>query len=155
MLGDGESDPGDVGFLEAVAADQIAGDVAGDDDHGDGIHVGGTDTGHEVGGAGAGGGEADAGPAAGPSVAVGGVGGALLVTDEDVLDLGVFAEAVVEREHDAAWIAENEGGAFGGERFEQDLCAVAFHGVASWCRGKSMREVIGRRRSCGKWGSDL
>ena len=115
VLGDGEGDPGDVRFLEAVTADEITGDVAGDDDHGDGIHVGGTDTGHEVGGARAGGREADAGPTAGPSVAVGGVSGALLMTDEDVLDLGVFAEAVVEREHDAAWVAENKIGVLGGE----------------------------------------
>ena len=49
--------------------------------------------------------------AAGPGVAVGGVGAALLVADEDVPDLGVVAEDVVDRQDDAARVAPEDVGA--------------------------------------------
>ena len=129
VLGDGEGDAGDVGFLEAVASDQVAGDVAGDDDDGDGVHVGGGDAGDEVGGAGAGGSEANAGAPGDAGVAVGGVGGGLLVADEDVLDVGVVAELVVERKDNAAGVAEEDVDAFGPEAFHEDFSAGESHGL--------------------------
>ena len=90
---------------------------------------------HEVGGAGSGGGEADADAARGAGVAVGHMGGALLVADEDVVDGGEFAEGVVDGEDGAAGIAEDGGGAFAGEGGPEDFGAgelgvgVVAHGV--------------------------
>ena len=58
--------------------------------------------GDEVRRAGPGRAHADADPAGDAGVAVGGVGAALLVADEDVAELGVVAEDVVERQDHAA-----------------------------------------------------
>ena len=78
-LGDGHGDAGDVHLLEGVLAQGLLGHVAGDEDDGGGVHVGGGDAGDQVGGPGAAGGEAHPHLAGGPGVAVGGVGGPLLV----------------------------------------------------------------------------
>ena len=51
--------------------------------------------------------QADADLAGGAGVAVGGVGGALLVADQDVAELGVVAPDVVERQDHAAGVAED------------------------------------------------
>ena len=114
VLGHRQRDAGDVDLLERVLADQRAGHVAGDRDHRDRVQLGGGDRGHEVGGAGTARPHAHADPAAGPGVAVGGVAAALLVADEDVPDLGVVAEDVVDREDDAARVAEQDVGALDG-----------------------------------------
>ena len=94
-LGDGHGDAGDVHLLEGVLTQGALGDVAGEEDHRGGVHVGGGDAGGQVGGAGAGGGEAHPHPAGGPGVAVGGVGGALLVGGQDVADLVLIAVELV------------------------------------------------------------
>ena len=54
-------------------------DVAGDEHHRGGVVIGGGNAGGQVGGTGAGGGEAYSHLSGGPGIAVGGVGGALLV----------------------------------------------------------------------------
>ena len=118
VLGAGAGDAEGVGFLEGVAADELAGDLAGDGDDGDGVHHGVDEAGDEVGGAGAGGGAADADLAGGAGVAFGGEGGVLLVADEDVADV-VVVEGVVEGEGDAAGVAEEAIDAFAGQAFEQ------------------------------------
>ena len=130
VLGDREGDAGDVGFLEAVAPDQVACDVAGDHDDGHGVHVGGGDAGDEVGGAGPGGGEADAGASGDAGVAVGGVGGGLFVADQDMLDVGVGAQLVVEGEDDAARVSEEDVNALGPEAFHEDFSAGESHGCS-------------------------
>ncbi len=56
-----------------------------------------------------------------PGVAIGGVGAALLVTDEDVADLGVVAEDVVERQDHAARVAEEDVDALAHERLADDV----------------------------------
>ena len=63
---------------------------------GDGIEVGIGDAGDQVGGARAGGGQADAHLAGGPGIAVGGMGGALLVAHQDVAQLRVLRQGIVE-----------------------------------------------------------
>ena len=77
--------------------------------------------GDEVGGAGAGGAHAHADPTGDPRVAVGGVGAALLVADEDVAQLRVVAEDVVERQDDAARVAEEDVDALAQQRLAQDV----------------------------------
>ena len=93
VLGDGQGDAGDVDLLEGVAAEDFGGDLAGDGDDGDAVEHGRGEARDEVGGAGAGGGHADAYAAGGAGVAVGHVGGALLVADEDMVDGGEFLSA--------------------------------------------------------------
>ncbi len=104
---------------------QRAGHVAGERDHRDRVQLGGADRGDEVGGARAAGAHAHADLAARPRVAVGRVAAALLVADEDVADLRVVAEDVVDREDDAARVAEQRVGALEDERLHERVGADA------------------------------
>jgi hypothetical protein len=58
------------------------------------------------------GGEADADFAGGAGVAVGHVAGALLVADQDVVELGVAGQGVVDGQVGAAGVAEDQVNAF-------------------------------------------
>ena len=78
--------PVDVDLLKAVPAQQGGGHVAGEGDHGHAVHIGGGNAGDQVGGAGAAGGQHHAGASGGAGVAVGRVGGTLLVSGQDVTD---------------------------------------------------------------------
>ena len=127
VLGDRQGDAGDVGLLEGVLADGLPGHLAGDGDHGDRVHHGVGQTGDEVGGAGARGGPADADLAGGPRVAVGGVGGRLLVAYENVAESGVFGEGLVEREYRPAEQPEDGIDALFQESLADDLGSCAFH----------------------------
>ena len=118
-----QRDAGDVDLLERVLADQRAGHVAGDRDHRDRVELRGGDAGHEVRRAGAAGAHAHADPAGRPGVAVGGVAAALLVADEDVAELGVVAQDVVERQDDAARVAEEDVDALADERLAERVGA--------------------------------
>ena len=60
-------------------------------------------------------------PAGDAGVAVGGVGAALLVADEDVAQLRVVAEDVVERQDDAARVAEEDVDTLAQERLAEDV----------------------------------
>ena len=125
VLGHRQRDAVDVDLLERVLADQRAGHVAGDRDHRHRVQEGGADPGHEVGRARSRGPHAHADPAGDPRVAVGGVGAALLVADEDVAELGVVAEDVVERQDHAARVAEEDVDALAEEGLAQDVGADA------------------------------
>ena len=70
---------------------------------------------------GPGGAHAHADPPGDPRVAVGRVGAALLVADEDVAQLGVVAEDVVERQDHAARVAEEDVDALAEQRLAQDV----------------------------------
>ena len=63
------------------------------------------------------------GLAGGAGIALGRVAGALLVADEDVLDLLLLEDLVVDREHGAAGIAENVLHALVGQRPQDHLRA--------------------------------
>ena len=135
VLGDGQGDAGNVDFLEGVGAEDLGGDLAGDGDHGDGVEHGGGKAGDEVGGTRAGSGHADANLAGGAGVAVGHVGCALLVADEDVVDGGELAEGVVDGKDGATGIAEDGGDAFAGEGGPGDFCTgEGGGGVGCWRR---------------------
>ena len=121
VLGHRQGDAGDVDLLEGVLAEERGRDVAGDGDDRDRVELGGGDPGDEVRGGGAGGAQADAHPAGGAGVAVGGVGGALLVADEDVAQVGVVAQDVVERQDDAARVAEQDVDALAEDRLHDDV----------------------------------
>ena len=120
MLGHGQSDAGDVDFLERVGAEDFRGDVAGDADQRNGIEHGRRDAGNEIGGAGAAGGDGHADLARGARVAVGHVRCALLVTDEDVVN-GKLAQRVVDRQDGSAGITEYGFNALADQRGPHDF----------------------------------
>ena len=125
VLGDGNADAGDVGFLEGVGADGRTRDLARDVDHGHRVHVVVGHAGDEVGGPGARGAGGHADLAGGPRVAVGGEAGGLLMPDQDVTDaVLVVVEGVVEGQRGAARHSEDDVDA-GGEH------GVAHHLAAS------------------------
>src|SRR5699024_22880 len=108
-LGDGHGDAGDVHLLEGVLANETLAHVDGDKDNGGGVHIGGGDAGGQVGGAGAGSGKAYAHLAGRAGVAVGGMGGALLMGRQDVTDLvlvPVELQLVVNIQNGAARVTE-------------------------------------------------
>ena len=125
VLRHGQRDAADVDLLEGVLADERAGHVAGDGDHGHGVQLGGGDARDQVRGAGTARPQADADPAAGPGVAVGSVGSALLVAHEDRAQLGIVGPDVVEGQDDAARVAEDDIDALADERLAQGVGADA------------------------------
>ncbi len=139
VLGHRQGDAADVDLLEGVLADERAGHVAGDGDDGHRVELGGGDAGDEVGGAGAAGAETDADPAAGPSVAVGSVRGSLLVTDEDGAQLWIVGPDVVERQDDAAGVAEDDIDALADERLAERVGADARAASGLLSRSMSLR----------------
>ena len=106
VLGDGQRDAGDVGFLKGIGADQLAAYLTGDANDGRRIHHGGGDAGDHVGGARARSRDRHPDLAAGARIAIRHVGGALLMAHQDVMDVAVL-QGVVGRQNRAARIAED------------------------------------------------
>ncbi len=130
VLGDGQGDAGDVGFLKGVGADELAAHLAGDAHDGRGIEHGGGDAGDHVGGARSGGSDGDADFTAGARIAIGHVRGALFVTHQDVVNLAVL-QGVVGGEDGAAGIAEHVRDVFALQAFPENLRAGLGHGCSS------------------------
>ena len=119
VLGDGQGDAGDVGFLKGVGAQQLAAHLSGDADDRNRIHHRGGDAGHHIGGAGARCSNRYAYSAGGAGVAVGHVGCALFMPHQNVVDVAVL-ERVVRRQNRAAGIAENRLHAFALQAFPEN-----------------------------------
>ena len=101
------------------------------------IHHGVDQAGDQVGGAGSGSGAADAYAAGGARIAFGGESGILLVPHQNVPDRMVV-QGVVERQRDAARIAEEAVHVLANQAFQQDLRAghqFRFCGSARSMRG--------------------
>ncbi len=148
-----QGDAVDVDLLEGVLADQGRRHVAGDRDHRDRVEEGGPDPGHEVGGARPGRPHADPDLAGDAGIAVGGVGAALLVANEDVAELGIVAEDVVERQDHAARVAEEQVGALQEEGLADDVrpdpgpvprSRVVEHRPAGGLDGGGVGRAVGR-----------
>src|SRR5579862_4839467 len=120
MFGAGACDSEGVGFLERVAADQLGGDLAGDGDHRNRIHHGIDQPGDQIGGAGSRSGAAHAYAAGGSRVAFGGKGGVLFVPDQNVAN-GMVVKGVVERQGDAAGVAEDAVYVLADQAFEENF----------------------------------
>ena len=108
-LGDRPDHAQDVDFLECLGADCGPCDLTRQGHHRDAVHERGRQTGQQVCGAGTTRGDAHAHPAGGAGVAVGGVGGVLLVTNQHVAQLRIAGELAVERQRGSAWVAEQRG----------------------------------------------
>ncbi len=116
VLGAGPRDADRVALLERVVADQMRRHLAGDADQRDRVHQRVGQRRHHVGGAGTGGHQRNARLAGRARIALGGVARALLVADQDVLDLALLEDLVIDRKHGATGIAENVGHAMIDER---------------------------------------
>ena len=128
VLGDGQSDAGDVDLLETVLADHRTTDVAGDGDDRDGVQHGGGDAGDEVRGTGAGGGEHDADFAGRSRIAVCRMGRVLLVGDQYVVDpVRARIERVVDIQDGSARVSEDVGDSLIDEGFNNDFRTFQFH----------------------------
>ncbi len=127
-----------VGLLEGIVADQVGRHLAGDDHHRDRVHISGGDAGDGIGRARAGGDQHHARLAGCAGIAVGGMGGCLLVPHQDVLDLLLAVERVVDVQHRAARVAEYMAHALIAQETDDDFGAGEFHlpsaGVC-WIKG--------------------
>ena len=133
VLGDGEGDPGDVDLLEGILPEQRQADVAGDRDERDRIHMSGGDAGDQVGRAGSAGSEADAHLSGGAGVPVRGVGSALFVAGQDMMDLVLMlVERVIDVQDRPARITEDSVDSLLLQAFDHDLGTIQFcHGSCS------------------------
>ena len=106
VLGAWPRDADGVAFLEGVIADQMGRHLARDADQRDRIHQCVGQRRDHVGGAGTGGDQHDPRQTGGAGIAFGRVARALLVADQDVLNLLLLEDLVIDRQHGAAGIAE-------------------------------------------------
>jgi hypothetical protein len=136
VLRAGAGDADRVAFLESVVADQVRRHLAGDADDRDGIHHRVGERRHHVGRPGTGRDQRHAGLAGRARIPLGGVAGALLVADQDVLHLVLLEKLVVDRQHGAAGIAEDVLHALVGERPQDHFRAghLLCHLSTPWTR---------------------
>jgi hypothetical protein len=121
VLGGRTRDPGGVGFLERVVADQMGRHLAGQADDRNAVHQRVHQPGHRIGGTGAGGNQYDADAAGAARIALGGMHGGLLVADQHMADGVLVEQRVVDRQHGAAGIAENDFDALILQRTDQNF----------------------------------
>ena len=119
----GQSDG--IGFLKGVGADERGGDLPGDHHHGNRIHIGIGDAGDRIGSPRAAGHQYHAGLPGRAGIAFGGVRRACFVAHQDMADILIGKELVVDRQHRAAGIAEDEFDTLPFEAFDQDSGAAA------------------------------
>ena len=108
VLHAGTRDTDGIVFLESIRPDEWRDNLAGNDDHRNGVHVGRCDTGHGVRGPRARGHENHTGLSARARIAIGSVGSALLVSNQDVTYIFLLEDRVVNMQNRPARIAENE-----------------------------------------------
>ena len=108
VLGARARDANRVRFLERVVANEKGRHLSGKTHDGDGVHQCVGQAGYGVGRSRPGGNEEDAGAPRGAGVALCGVGGSLLVPDKNMPDAAILEERVIDRQHRAARIAEDD-----------------------------------------------
>ena len=128
VLGAGPRDPGGVGLLEGVVADQMGRHLAGEADDGNRIHQRVGQAGDGIGGAGARGDKDHAHLAGGARIAFRRMDGCLLMAHEDMAQRVLLEQLVVERQHSPARIAENHIHALIQQGLDDDSGSVRFLG---------------------------
>ena len=125
VLGAVAGQPHGVRFLKGVRADERGGHLPGDHHHGNRIHIGIGDAGDRIGRPRAAGHEHHAGLAGRAGIAFGGMGRPRFVAHQDMADILVGKELIIDRQHRAAGIAEDEFDTLPFEAFDQDSGAAA------------------------------
>ena len=146
VLHAGTGDADRVHLLEGVATDDRCRHLTGDDHQRDRVHMGGRDTGHGVGRTGPRGDQADTTLSGGPGIAIGGMGGPLLMADQDVLDLVTLEQRIVDMQHGAAGIAEHVLDAFVDQRLDRDLGTAQHRHADTGGRGLHVGRHVSRLR---------
>ena len=123
MLRHRHGDTNDVSFLKGVAAKETRIYLTGDGYHGDRIHVSGGNTGNEVCRTRAGGSDADTYPAAGPGIAVSGMGSTLLMAYQYLIYSVFLIEGIVKWQNHSAGIAEYCINPCFNETFDNGFCS--------------------------------
>ena len=132
MLGAGPRDPNDIGFLEGVISNHGGGNLSGNDHHRDRIHIGGCHSGHHIGRPWTGGHQTHPHFSAGPGIAIGRVGGRLLVPNQYMLQRGI-EKHVIDGENDAPGESKDGLHPFPEQALDDDSCTRQFH-MGSLCR---------------------
>ena len=127
VLGDGERDSGNVGFLESVPADRRSRHLPGDSHQRHRIHLGGRNPGYQVGCPRAAGRRAHAHPSGGAGIAVCCHRRCLLVPHQYMAQPRVFGHGAVKRQHRAAGQAEYDVYPLLQEALANNLSAAKFH----------------------------
>jgi hypothetical protein len=107
MLGARPGDADGIAFLERVGADQMGRDLTRENHDRDRVEQRIGKPGHRIGGAGARGHQRNAAFAGRTGITLGGMHGALLVTDQNVDEIVGGEQRIVNRQYRAAGIAEN------------------------------------------------
>ena len=126
-LGADGGDAANVAFLEGFGAQGGPRYLSGDSNQRHAVGFGAHNAGNQVGGAGAGGCHADAGLAGDAGVAVGGVGGGLLMPHQNMTQLRIGPEGIVKGEDGAAGMAEQHIHALAQQAFADDFGTFQFY----------------------------
>ena len=110
-----------VALLECILADGMRGYLAGKHDHGDGVHVSRRNTSNGIGHAGAGGDQSNAWFAGRARVGVGRVQRGLFVAHENMRKRFLLVDFVVNDQHRAAGVTEEEFNSLGFEGTANDF----------------------------------
>ena len=116
-----------IDFLERIGTDHRGRHLPGQDHHRDGIHVGRGDTGHGIGRTGTGGDQHHTDLAGRARIAIGGMGGGLLVAHQDVTHLFLLEDGVIDMQHGAARVTPDVLHAFVFQCLNDDFGTTEFH----------------------------
>ena len=145
VLGDGESDAGDVGLLERIFPQHRARYLTRDRDQGRAIHPRVGDRSNQIRRAGSAGGDADTDLSGGAGVTFRSVPSALFVAAENVAQLiAIFPQRVIEGHYRAAGNAEHHLDILAHERFAHHLGSGALvrRGAGSGRREAGVGHVL-------------
>ena len=113
-----------IDFLEGIRANHRGRDLAGQDHHGNGIHVGSGNPGDGIGRTGARGDQDNPGFAGGAGIAVSGMGGTLLMANQDVAYILLLEQGVIYMEYGPAGVPEDVFDPFVLQKLDKDIRAV-------------------------------
>ena len=148
MFDTGAGDTHRVHLLKGIVADQFGGHLTGEDYHGCRVHIGGGDTGHRIGQTRPRGHQDHSRLARGPGVAIGGVGGSLLVAYQHMLDIVLLVEGIVNMQYSTARITEQVFDTLLLKATDDNLGAGQFH---SGLLTSSIGSVPFPQRKGAKW----
>ena len=132
VLDAGPRDADGVALLKGIAADDRRGHLSGQDDHGNGVHERGGDTSYRIGRARTRGHQHHARLAGGPGIAVGRMGRALLVPDQNMSHVILLEQRIVDVKDRAARVTEDVLDAFILKTTDYNFSTAELHVTSPW-----------------------